>query len=132
MMNSTTDTPSPSGNRLRKTTRKKSHKTIIPPELKEQIDKLLFGLPVEKNKPSLTSHTLDYIEHYVGEQLRSYALVGFTYDNKPIKIINCTTPLDQIGVDGLIFQLATEQAAINNILTKQNIQQYFNPSQDYE
>ena len=92
----------------------------------------MFELPIEENKPPLTSNTLNYLEHYIGEQLRSYALVGFTYDNKPIKIINCKSPLDQIGVDGLVFQLATEQAAINNILTKQNIQQFFNPSSDYE
>lgn len=72
------------------------------------------------------------IENFLGERMKCFALLGFTYDGKPVQILNTTSQMETTALDGLIYQLAAERAAISNIIIKNDVKNYFDPEGSYE
>lgn len=113
------------------TNSKKKHKSQpkIDSKLKREIEYFLKMIPtndIDEIPPSSIDKIAITLEHQIGEWLRSFVILGFTYDGKPLKLYHTPSGIDAAAVDNILAQSAIEQQTINNVIIKQNVSDFFN------
>ena len=109
--------------------KKRSSQPKIDSKLKREIEYLLKMIPtndIDETEVSPIDNIAVTVEHQVGEWLRSFVVLGFTYDGKPLKIYHTPSGIDAAAVDNMLVQSTIEQQTINNIMIKQNVADFFN------
>lgn len=109
--------------------KKRSSRPKIDSKLKREIEYLLKMVPtndIDETEASPIDNIAVTVEHQVGEWLRSFVVLGFTYDGKPLKIYHTPSGIDAAAVDSMLVQSTIEQQTINNIMMKQNVADFFN------
>lgn len=109
--------------------KKRSSRPKIDSKLKREIEYLLKMIPtndIDETEASPIDNIAVTVEHQVGEWLRSFVVLGFTYDGKPLKIYHTPSGIDAAAVDSMLVQSTIEQQTINNIMMKQNVADFFN------
>lgn len=98
--------------------------------------KMLEDIMMCESPPSKLKHTddidnmCDILYNYLGEWLKSYALVGYTYNGKLIELGCAPSPMEEHALDGAIHNLYARRAALNSITIKNQIQNFLNPNND--